>query len=193
MRNRFRFVAVILVADDFIVVLAATGLGTLDEFRDDFACLADYYMATLEETEVFNGVPVVQRTSGNGGHGKMNRLDDGNRGNGAGHAYGFLDVKEFGFLFLGRELVSTIEVRGLGSVSQFRLTVLVVHLDDHAVNRIGLFKATFTHAFGNCGELYNMLNDMVFRYFKAKANEGVNICRLGGIRATLYNEIADKG
>ena len=38
-----------------------------------------------------------------------------------------------------------------------------------------------------------MLNDMVFRYFKAKADKGVNICRLGGIRATLYNEIADEG
>ena len=48
MRNRFRLVAVILVADDFIVVLAATGLGTFDEFRDDFAGLADYHMATLE-------------------------------------------------------------------------------------------------------------------------------------------------
>ena len=58
-RHVGNLLAVILCPDCLIVVLGLTCLGTLDNFGNDFTCLTDYHMASFEQAEIVNHVPVV--------------------------------------------------------------------------------------------------------------------------------------
>ena len=107
------------------------------DLGNDFASLLDIYAVSDTDVQQRHLVGVVQGGALDDGTGQKDRLEVGDRSDGARTADLIVDGKHAGERLLGLELVRHGPARGLGREAQAALESGLIDLDDYAVGGIG--------------------------------------------------------